>query len=208
MSAHRKLMISVGVIWLFNISGIIGIAIGYQDWFLPLTCLNLLIYLFLILWNNEFKKTLILALLIPFGIGMIVEFLGVNHGLIFGNYTYGKNLGIKIYGVPWVIGVNWAILTYCSAAIVRTIHHNVIVSSLLGAIAMVFLDVIIEVSAPRFDFWVFENNQVPLQNYIGWLITAWIAHLFFQQCVKVYRFRISLHIFIAILVFFSTFLFI
>ncbi len=206
MSASRRLHISIFIIWLFNISGIIGIFVGYKDWFLSLTWLHLLIYLFLILWNNDFNKTVILSLLIPFGIGMVTEYLGVNYGLIFGEYTYGENLGLKVYGVPWIIGVNWAILTYCTAALSRKISHHIFVSALLGAISMVILDVIIEVSAPKFDFWRFENGIVPIQNYVGWFFTALIAHVFLQKMIKVLRVRISLHIFIAILVFFTVFL--
>ncbi len=206
MSTNRHLYISIFIIWLFNISGMIGILVGYEDWFLSLTWLNLLVYLFLIIWNTNFNKALILALLIPFSLGMITEYLGVNYGLIFGNYAYGENLGLKVYGVPWIIGVNWAILTYCSAGIVRTIHHNLFISSVLGAILMVFLDLIIEVSAPRFDFWKFDNGVVPLQNYLGWFFIALIAHLFLQKIIKVFRFRISLHIYIAILAFFTVFL--
>ena len=46
---------------------------------------------------------------------MITESLGVNYGLIFGNYEYGNNLGFKFFGVPFLIGINWIILTAISA---------------------------------------------------------------------------------------------
>ncbi|MFD2563803.1 carotenoid biosynthesis protein [Aquimarina rubra] len=207
MRPERKLLISIILIWLFNISGIIGILIGYQDWFLSLTPLNLLLYLALILWNSKINLTLILALLIPFSIGMITEYLGVNHGLIFGDYQYGENLGIKIWGVPWIIGVNWTLLVYCTAAISKKIHHNIIVSSFIGAVLMVALDVIIEVCAPRFDFWEFKDGTAPLQNYIGWLATAFIALILFQKIHKTLQYAVSIHIFIAIFIFFTTFLF-
>lgn len=207
MHSSTKNIISAVIIWLFTISGIIGILIGYEDWFLPLTCLNLVIYLILIIWNAGFNKNLLLFLLIPFSIGMITEFLGVNYGLIFGNYEYGNNLGAKIYGVPWIIGVNWAILVYCSAGLVIKIHKNIFLTSALAAMLMVLLDVVIERVAPKFDFWQFENNIVPIQNYVGWFFTAFLAHILFQKSVKVFHFKISLHIFIAILVFFTTFSF-
>ncbi|WP_299258691.1 carotenoid biosynthesis protein [uncultured Aquimarina sp.] len=207
MRSERKLLISIILIWLFNISGIIGILIGYEDWFLPLTPLNLLLYLGLIIWNSKINKILILGLLIPFSIGMITEYLGVNYGLIFGDYQYGENLGIKVLGVPWIIGINWALLVYCTAAISKKIHCSLVISSFIGAILMVALDIIIEVSAPRFDFWEFKDGVVPLQNYIGWLVTAFIAHLLFQKVYKIFQYGVSIHIFIAIFIFFTTFLF-
>ena len=197
------------LIWLFNISGIIGIALGYTDWFLPLTPLNLMVYLSSIVIMHSFSYKTLLYLLIPFCIGMLTEYLGVQYGLIFGSYSYGANLGYKILGVPLMIGVNWAVLVYTTAAIARKIIPNTIfVSSFIGATLMVVLDTIIEISAPRFDFWEFKDGIVPLQNYIGWLGTAFIAHFWFQKLVDTYHFKISLHIFIAILVFFSTFLFV
>ena len=208
MNSGRKYYISVFIIWLFTISGIIGISIGYRDWFLGLTPLNLLIYLAVILWNEQFENRLLLALLIPFGIGMFAELLGVNYGLIFGNYAYGENLGYKIAGVPLMIGINWAVLTYCSAVIGCKIHSNVLISSLIGATFMTALDVIIEVSAPRFDFWEFEGGVVPLQNYVGWWVTAFLAQILFQKMVKYGKYTIAMHIFISIFVFFTTFLFI
>ncbi len=202
-----KLGISVFIIWLFTISGIIGILIGYEDWFLPLTPLNLFIYLVLILWNSPKTIPLLAALMIPFCIGMVTEFLGVQYHLIFGSYDYGQNLGYKIGGVPWIIGVNWALLVYCTAAIAQRLHKNLWITALIAAMLMVAMDGIIEVSAPRFDFWEFEGGIVPLQNYIGWLCTAFVAHLFFQKVTKAFCLKISVHIFIAILVFFTVFLF-
>jgi len=204
---NRKLTISIILIWLFNISGIIGILFEYQDWFIPLTPLHLLIYLILILWNSDITKKLFLGLMIPFFIGMIAEFFGVNYGVIFGNYTYGKNLGIKIFGVPWMIGVNWAILTYGTAAIAKKLSNRVVITSLIGAVLMVLLDILMEFSAPRFDFWEFEKGIIPIQNYIGWLIVAFVCHILFQKIIKEPHFILSTHIFLAIVIFFTTFLF-
>ncbi|WP_025743557.1 carotenoid biosynthesis protein [Aquimarina pacifica] len=203
-----RLIISVTIIWLFNISGIVGILMGYEDWFLPLTPLNLLIYLVLIIWNSQDMIRLLFFLMIPFCIGMITELLGVQYNLIFGSYDYGENLGYKVWGVPWIIGVNWALLVYCTAAISQKFCDNIWISSCIAALLMVGLDFIIEISAPRLDFWEFEGGNAPLQNYIGWLGTGYIAQIFFQKKIKAFCLTISLHIFIAILVFFTVFLFI
>ncbi len=207
MQIRRKSIISITLIWIFNLSGIIGVLVGYEDWFLSLTPLHLLIYLMLILWNSNVNKRLLLGLAIPFGIGMIAEFLGVHYGFIFGEYTYGENLGVKIFEVPLMIGVNWVILVYCTAAIANRCSNSAVIASFIGAILMVILDMVIEVSAPRFDFWEFKNGIVPLQNYIGWFVIAFIGHLLFQKLVKTLHTIIAIHIFIAIAVFFTTFLF-
>jgi len=207
ISSYSKQIISITLIWLFNIAGIIGIIVGYEDWFISLTPLHLLVYIGLIFFNSENYKKILFALLIPFTIGVVAEYLGVNYGFIFGTYQYGERLGYKILGVPLMIGVNWAILVYSTAAIAQKISGNPIISSLIGALLMVALDIIIEVSAPRFDFWEFQDGIIPLQNYMGWFIIACIAHILFQKVYKIMHYTLSIHIFIAIFVFFTTFLF-
>lgn len=207
MTASLRLWISIAIIWLFTVSGIIGISIGYKDWFLRLTPLNLGVYFLLIFWNADTKITLLKAVFVPFVIGMLVEYLGVNYGLIFGTYEYGENLGVKVAGVPWMIGVNWGILVYCTAVISKQLTNNIWISSSFGALLMVLMDIVIEKVAPRFDFWEFENGVVPIQNYIGWLVTAFIAHLLFQYYYKKGSLGLSIHVFMAILVFFGVFAF-
>ena len=61
MISKNKIAIAIFIIWLFNISGILGILSSNSDWFLKLTPLNLLIYVVLIIWNLEHisKKFLI-----------------------------------------------------------------------------------------------------------------------------------------------------
>ena len=85
--------LSVGIMWLFTCSALIGISLGYADWFIPKTPLNLLIGLVLLFINiplnsNKSKGVFIVA----FIVGMLVEIVGVKTGEIFGNYEYGKNL--------------------------------------------------------------------------------------------------------------------
>ncbi len=207
MDKSLKLKISVFVVWLFTISGIFGILSDYQEWFLSLTPLNLLVSFLAVFWLIEdVSGKLLFALSIPFFLGFITEALGVNYGLIFGSYAYGENLGYKVFGVPIMICVNWALLTMITADVAKTITKNVLLSAFIGGALMTGLDFIIEVSAPRFDFWEFENGVVPLQNYIGWLITAFVAHLGYQSFKIKTNKTISIQVFISIIVFFTVFL--
>lgn len=110
----RKENISIFIIWLVTISGLIGIWLGYRDWFLPKTIFNLLLGAALLLWNFPIKngrKSLVIWTSI-YLIGIGAEIIGVNTGLLFGNYSYGNNLGPKIVGVPPIIGINWIVLIF------------------------------------------------------------------------------------------------
>ncbi len=46
---ENQLTVSIGIIWLFHVSAIIGIALGEADWFVEKTPLNLIISLLIFL---------------------------------------------------------------------------------------------------------------------------------------------------------------
>jgi len=125
---------------------------------------------------------------------MISEILGVNYGLIFGDYVYLDNLGFKVLGVPVLIGVNWIILTFITGSMSSYIIKNKHKAAITGAILMILLDLIIEPVAPLLGFWIFDLPTVPLQNYIGWFIigltTQYIYHFNVER--KEYSFSINL----------------
>jgi len=100
-----KKWLSIALIWLFHLTAIIGVSIGYEQWFVSKTPINLSLCLVLLLWSFPNKSwQLGLGIGLFFIGGMLVEWLGVSYGLFFGDYEYGSNLGPKIEGVPWFIG--------------------------------------------------------------------------------------------------------
>lgn len=198
--------ISIFVIWLFQLSAIIGISLGYTDWFISKTPLNLFITTALIVINfpiNSYRKvTLFLAI---FVLSLLIEWIGVHFGFLFGVYEYGKNLGPKIDGVPVLIGVNWAVLILSTVVIaskwVTPFHLRV----LLGAFLMVFIDFFIETSAPPFDFWIWQSGAAPLRNYVAWFIVSLFFHAAFQLLKIKGDFYFSSHLYLAQLIFFIYF---
>jgi putative membrane protein len=200
----NKLKLSIFLIWLFHFSAIIGIILGFEDWFLPLTPLNLILCFGLLVWNiSQVQLRDVLLLFIPFAFGMVAEWLGVNFGLIFGDYEYGQNLGAKIWGVPWMIGVNWSILVLITADIAKNISAKIWLSALIAALFMVGLDVLLEIVAPPFDFWEFKRGVAPLQNYVGWLVVAFLAQFIFQYYYTKSNFILSFATFIVFTLFFG-----
>ena len=188
-------IISIGIIWLFHICGMIGISYGNKEFFLAFTPINLFISFVLLFINQvQLEKSELNAALIIFFIGMISEILGVNYGLIFGDYVYLDNLGFKVLGVPVLIGVNWIILTFITGSMSSYIITNKHKAAITGAILMILLDLIIEPVAPLLGFWIFDLPTVPLQNYIGWFIigltTQYIYHFNVER--KEYSFSINL----------------
>ncbi|MCE7994042.1 MAG: carotenoid biosynthesis protein [Roseivirga sp.] len=165
-----------------HIAGAIGLAIpASQELFQLLTPFNLLATA-AIIFHFEEKKTLnyFLLILVTFFVGYAVEVAGVHTGAIFGEYSYGATLGIKLFDVPLAIGLNWAILIYASGLASDKLPVPRPVKVLAGAAIMVLMDLLIEPVAIRLDFWSWVMEDIPLQNYIAWFALSLALHLFYQ----------------------------
>ena len=88
-----KTHVAIFLIWLFHLSGILGIIYGDAEWFVSATPLNLGISFALLIWCTLQTPKIIWVYLAAFTAGMLSEYLGVNYGLIFGDYVYGGALG-------------------------------------------------------------------------------------------------------------------
>ncbi len=205
----RKLdlpQLSIPLIWLFQLTGIIGITLGFDSWFLSKTPINLtiLFILFLVSFPVDKLKTALVAASF-FIIGMTVEWIGVHYDFLFGAYYYGDNLGAKIDGVPWLIGVNWMVLTFVTACLISNFTNNKWLRIIGGSALMVLLDYFMEFSAPQFDFWIWEQETVPLRNYIAWFGIAFLLHYIYQSSKIKGNTAFSSHVYISQLVFFIYF---
>jgi putative membrane protein len=111
--------------------------------------------------------------------------IGVNTGLIFGNYSYGSGLGLKIAETPLMIGINWVLLVYCTSAITETTKWKSWITVPLAASILLIYDMILEQVAPSMDMWSWSESVIPMQNYLAWWIIAFIMHVL----VKLFDFR-------------------
>lgn len=199
--------ISIALIWLFHFCGVLGIIYGNREFFLQTTPLNLF-FTFVLLFINQplIDQNIVKAALVAFVIGMIVEILGVNYGLIFGEYGYGNNLGVKVMGVPIMIGINWVMLTFITGAVASTfVPNRKVLASCIGALLMVLLDLVIEPVAPKFDYWEFSNAVAPLTNYIGWFCVALPIQLAYHFWVTKKEREFSFHLVLIQFLFFGVF---
>ena len=194
--------LSIFVIWLFHSTGVVGILYFDSKWFLSATPINLLISFLLLIIVCWQTPRFLYILVLSFLIGFFSEYLGANHGLIFGNYSYGNSLGIKFQGVPILIAANWSIVSICSASISNKFSNNFWLKILIGIALALMLDLLIEPVAPILDFWSFDNNVAPLQNYFGWFIVSLPIHFFYHYWKIEINSYFTHHLFILQLVFF------
>ena len=199
--------VSIIIIWLFHLSGLLGLLYIDKNLFASLTPLNLFISTTLLFVNqtNATRMKFFIVFTIFF-VGMIAEILGVQYGLIFGNYEYGNNLGLKLLGVPILIGFNWVVLTViCGSISSKIFKKSKILSIIFGITLMLLIDITLEPIAPVLDYWEFSGSKAPLQNYIGWGITSLITQTLYQYFYKTKEFIFSINLFIAQFLFFLGF---
>ena len=198
--------ISIGIIWLFHLSGLVGLLYIDKNLFASLTPLNLFISSTLLFVNQKsLKKKEVIIVFLIFSIGMIAEILGVNYGLIFGKYDYGDNLGLKLLGVPLLIGLNWVVLTFICGSISNHFIKNKYLSIVVGIIFMLIIDITLEPIAPTLDYWEFSGSIAPIQNYIGWAFTSLLTLSIYQFYYSSKEFIFSINLFMAQLLFFVGF---
>lgn len=159
--------------------GLVGIILPeWRELVLPLTPFNLLLTLGALVYvNRPLSGKSISLMAVIFLIGFLVEVAGVATGILFGQYEYGNTLGYMLFDVPLVIGVNWLFLSICTHAITNRITTDPFILVPTAALLMVLLDVLVEPVAIRLDFWQWQGDIIPIQNYIMWFITASLIHL-------------------------------
>jgi len=170
-----KNTIAASILIILYTVGIIGIGGDFDDRIVLLTPINLLLSVGLAFWVHPGPYPPLWKLVgICFLTGVGIEMLGVQTGLIFGSYQYGPVLGPKILGTPLMIGVNWTMLVYAAGSTINAVFKNqpIFLKSLFGAAMLTTLDFLIEPVAIMLDFWRWEHQVVPMQNYIAWFFVA------------------------------------
>jgi putative membrane protein len=169
---HRKTFVLTFVLVIFYTVGIFGLSSAWREDFLSLSFFNLLLsFVILLISHKAHHFKFYLFVVVAFAIGMVAEWIGVHTGFLFGNYTYGESLGLKIWEVPLIIGINWVMLTIISASCVAHFQLKWWLKALLGALLMLVLDILIEPVAIQSDYWTWEG-EIPIYNFVSWFLIA------------------------------------
>jgi len=192
-------------LYIIFLVGIVGHLYGpLQKLMILLTPVTLLITGVIVLvysYQNSANKFLIWSAL-TYIITFILEVIGVKTGLIFGEYSYGSTLGIKLFEVPLIIGFNWVFVILGSISIARLITGNIFLSTIISAVIASLFDLILEPVAIRLDYWSWSAGIIPLQNYFAWFVIALVSAFgFIYFNVKIIS-KISLHYLLIQFVFF------
>ncbi len=178
-----KTYLSKLLIVVFHIVGFLGITLNEtRPFFLGLVPFHILLMSGILLANfAKIPTQTVYAVIVIFIAGFIIEVIGVNTGVIFGRYNYGNTLGFKIISVPLVIGLNWVIVVFSVGGLLRSfLKSKKVLRTILGALLLVGLDYLIEPVAVKLDYWSWENNLIPFQNYVGWFFVSLFMMAFYN----------------------------
>ena len=206
MKVKNGLYVDLIFISVIHLAGIIGIYFLESTFFLRTSSVSILIPLFLFCYRSNLTNKDALLFALVFFIGYTAEFLGVNYQILFGDYSYGRSLGVKLFDVSLIIGCNWLLLALISQALIKKIVINRWLIIIFSSLLMVLIDLYIEPVAPLLDFWEFKENLVPFSNYRDWFIVALIIQFILSfQNTQVNMFNWSLGYLIILVLFFSFF---
>jgi len=212
-NAISKYQVATATAILFHVIGLAGILFLDREFFIRTTPLNLLLMLGLLVWTQNGKNLhFLLFFLACFVTGIAAEVIGVNSGLLFGDYRYGNVLGPGLKGVPYIIGINWLIIIYCCGIASHTLLNGLIsrVSADTGskprvmkalsvivdaATLAVFFDWVMEPVAVKLGYWQWlGNGGIPFYNYACWFMVSGLLLALFHYLSfsKTNKFAINL----------------
>ncbi|MEN8704412.1 MAG: carotenoid biosynthesis protein [Polaribacter sp.] len=223
----HKYRLALGISLLFHISAIIGLLFtDYNDFFIDNTPLNLIISMVLILYTQQkINKSLWFFFSACVFAGFTYEVIGINTGILFGDYKYSSVMGYKIFGVPVLLGVLWFTTMYCVGSLTYQAYHwfkikykftisnklEINLLAIIAAFAAVFLDLFLEPVAIKLNFWQwYPYGKIPIYNYVCWFFGSLILQYLFvifnfnkQNKFAMYLFTIQLIFFITISLFYK-----
>lgn len=93
-------------------------------------------------------------------------------------------------------------MIYLTSAIFAPLRRNLLNGILWPSLLMVGYDLIMEQVAPKMDMWSWQNDVIPLRNYLMWGLLAIVFHTL-RYAMKVSdRNRMALPLFIVQTLFF------
>ncbi len=204
---------------LFHLIGVTGILFFNSTFIINATAFNLLLMLGLLIWTQPQKNIYFwLFVFSCFVAGFVVEIIGVNTSMLFGEYKYGETLGLQIRNVPLLIGVNWFIIIYCCGISINTMLMKLIRAQPMavtpgsktlralsiiidGATLAVIFDWLMEPVAIKLKYWQWAGI-IPWFNYVCWFLVSILLLTVFQFCKFEKKNKFAVNLLLVQLMFF------
>lgn len=132
-----------------------------------------------------------------FAIGLVLEAVGVATGLVYGGYHYSSRLGPKLFEVPLLIPLSWAMVVYLAHAVAQRLTGDgdrsptvgrAVFFCVIGAVVTTAWDVVADPQMARTGLWVWDTPGeffgVPVHNFAGWWVTSFLVLAVFRVLTR------------------------
>lgn len=125
-------------------------------------------------------------------LGLAVEIAGVHTGYPFGAYAYTGALGVRLFGVPLLIGLAWLMFAWPAAVVAARIVRAYPLRVLVGGWGLAAWDLFLDPQLVAAGGWRWTDPAphlpgvptVPVTNYGGWLFVALAVSALLQLVVR------------------------
>ncbi|MDP9791920.1 putative membrane protein [Catenuloplanes nepalensis] len=125
-------------------------------------------------------RTAALLVVIAAGGGLLIEATGVATGFPFGGYDYSGQLGPKVLGVPVIIPLAWAWMTWPAWLSAGRVVSRTVPRVLLAGAGLAAWDLFLDPQMVAAGHWSWHDTSpalpgvpgIPVTNYLGWLMFA------------------------------------
>ena len=130
-------------------------------------------------------------LAVTLGLGWGVEALGVATAFPFGHYDYSGVLGPTLLGVPLLIPMAWSMMAYPCLLATQRLVTTTLGTAFVGGLLLSSWDLFLDPQMVGEGYWTWERigwtlpgiEGIPLQNFLGWFLTAFTMMLLLDRVV-------------------------
>jgi uncharacterized membrane protein len=141
-------------------------------------------FAFLHLFVSRGARAALSMLVLCFLIAGSLEILSVQTGFPYGWYSYSEKLGPGLAGVPLLVPLCWQMMAWNAASVARLIAPKRWFLP-VASLALTAWDVFLDPQMVRTGLWTWARDGeyvgIPLENYLGWLLTALILFAAFSR---------------------------
>lgn len=196
---HRLAVLCLALYALGQVYTIAGLVAGVKLNFMLVGASTIVFFFFSLLHAGlalGVRRTAVFVA-ITFTVSLLFELLGTANGWIYGAYSYTHRLGPKVLGlVPLIIPLAWFMMIYASYVLANVIGlgtpradarsltlPRLLWLVLLSTFIMTSWDLLNDPINVHAGHWVWVEDGaffgIPLSNYAGWLLTAFVVYLLF-----------------------------
>jgi uncharacterized membrane protein len=122
----------------------------------------------------------------------LLELIGVNTGIPFGEYEYTDSLGFQLADVPIVVPLAWYSMAIPTLILARSITKRGLLVVIFGMIGLTAWDFLLDPWMVAEGHWIWNTPEptlpgltgIPITNFIGWLISTFLLFLILDRLPK------------------------